>query len=153
MVSSKKTYISANFTFGDIPLQASKGMNYLGFVISYNGKYRSITHDRIIDATRMFNMDLQAIRTNRNVSVRRALSYFDSQITFFFMDAWYGRYPPPKILFTCLIVTTGRLVWPSRRLSYFGVCMRCECVAKLYFVYRPVLQPYCGPCILRSMAR
>ena len=58
MVLSKKKYIPETFTFGDIPLQASKSINYLGFVISYNGKYRSITHDRIMKATRMFNMVL-----------------------------------------------------------------------------------------------
>ena len=80
MVLSKKKYLPETFTFGDIPLQASKSINYLGFVISYNGKYRSITHDRIMKATRMSNMVLQAIR-NRNVSVRLALSLFDKQIT------------------------------------------------------------------------
>ena len=81
MVLSKKKYLPETFTFGDIPLQASKSINYLGFVISYNGKYRSITHDRIMKATRMPNMVLQAIRTKRNVSVRLALSLFDKQIT------------------------------------------------------------------------
>ena len=77
MVLSKNKYLPETFTFGDIPLQASKGINYLGFVISYNRKYRSITHDRIMKTTRMSNMILQAIRTNRNVSVRLALSLFD----------------------------------------------------------------------------
>ena len=81
MVLSKKNYLPKTFTFGDIPLQASKSINYLGFVISYYGKYRSITHDRIMEATRMSNMVLQAIRTNRNVPVRLALSPFDKQIT------------------------------------------------------------------------
>ena len=81
MVLSKKKYIPETFTFGDLPLQASKSMNYLGFVISYNRKYRSINHDRIMKATRVFNMVLQAIRRNMNVSVRLAMSLFDKQIT------------------------------------------------------------------------
>ena len=41
----------------------------------------SITNDRVMKATRMSNMVLQAIRTNRNMSVRLALSLFDKQIT------------------------------------------------------------------------
>ena len=81
MVLSKKKYIPETFTFGDIPLQAFKSINYIGFVISYNGKYRNITTNRIMKCTRMSNMVLQTIWTNRNVSVRFALSLFDKQIT------------------------------------------------------------------------
>ena len=97
MVLSKKKYIQETFTFGDIPLQASKSINYLGFVISYNGKYRSITHDRIMKA---INMNLQAIRTNRNVSIRLALSLLTNKLLqFFSMDVRYGHYPTLRVLF------------------------------------------------------
>ena len=81
MVLSKQTYTPVCFENGGVPLQAAKSINYLGFVISGNGKYRNLINDRVMKAKRVSNMVLQALRTNENVSVRFALSLFDKQIT------------------------------------------------------------------------
>ena len=81
MVLSKQTYTPVCFEYGGVPLQAAKNINYLGFVISGNGKYRKLINDRVMKAKRVSNMVLQALRTNENVSVRLALSLFDKQIT------------------------------------------------------------------------
>ena len=81
MVLSKQTYTPICFKYGGVPLQAAKSINYLGFVISYNGKYRNLINDHVMKAKRVSNMVLQALGTNRNVSVRLALSLFDKQIT------------------------------------------------------------------------
>ena len=81
MVLSKHKYIPERFTYGGVHLQATKCFNYLGFVVSYNGKFRNLIHDRVLKATRMANMVLQAIRTNKNVSVKLAISLFDKQIS------------------------------------------------------------------------
>ena len=42
----KEKYIPETFTFGDIRQQETKRILYLGFAISNNGKYHSITHNR-----------------------------------------------------------------------------------------------------------
>ena len=81
MVLSKQTYTPACFKYGGAPLQAAKNINHLGFVISYNGKYRNLINDRVMKAKMVSNMVLQALSTNKNVSVRLALSLFDKQIT------------------------------------------------------------------------
>ena len=82
MVLSKKyIYISETFTFGDIPWQKFKSIDHLGFVISYNEKYRSITHHRIMKSIKMANIVLQRMWTNMDVSARLALPLFDKQTT------------------------------------------------------------------------
>ena len=68
-----------------MPLQAAKSIKYLGFVISYNGKYPNLIKDRVIKAKRVSNMVLQALRTHKNVSVRFSLCLFDKQITPFLL--------------------------------------------------------------------
>ena len=77
----KEKYISEIFTFWDIPWQKFKSIDHLGFVISYNEKYRSITHHRIMKSIKMANIVLQRMWTNMNVSARLALPLFDKQIT------------------------------------------------------------------------
>ena len=81
MVLSKHDYMPECFTYGGVPLQATKCFNYLGFVVSYNGKFRNLIQGRVLQATRMANMILQAIKTNKNVSVKLAISLFDKQIS------------------------------------------------------------------------
>ena len=81
MVLSKRKYKPKCFPYGGEPLQAAKCFNYLGFVVSYNGKFRNLIQDRVLKATRMANMILQTIKTNKNVSVKLAISLFDKQIS------------------------------------------------------------------------
>ena len=87
MVLSKHNYMPECFTYGGVPLQATKCFNYLGFVsynlgfVSYNGKFRNLIQGRVLKATPMANMILQAIKTNKNVSVKLAISLFDKQIS------------------------------------------------------------------------
>ena len=47
----------------------------------FNRKYSNLINDRVLKAKRVSNMVIQALRTNKNVSVRLALSLFDKQIT------------------------------------------------------------------------
>ena len=77
----KEKYISETFKFGDIPWQKFKSIDHLDFVISYNEKYRSITHHRIMKSIKMANIVLQRMWTNMSVSARLALPLFDKQIT------------------------------------------------------------------------
>ena len=61
-------------------LHCVRSLNYLGFQINFNGKFRNLIQDRILMATKMSNMVLQAIGHNKNVSVTLALSLFGKQI-------------------------------------------------------------------------
>ena len=103
MVLSKHKYIPERFTYGGVHLQATKCFNYLGFVVSYNGKFRNLIQDRVLKATRMANMVLQAIRTNKNVSVKLAISLFDKSRPYSCMGALYGHHHSGKISYTWLI--------------------------------------------------
>ena len=83
----KEKYIQETFTFwGYTAVQAYKSMNYLDFVIlyMYNGKYRSITHDRIMKDTRMFHKRLKQIGMCR--SGLRCLFLINKLLQFFSMD-------------------------------------------------------------------
>ena len=55
-------------------------MLYLGFQVSSNGTFRATIQDRMAKASRVSHMILQALRTNRNVSAKLAMSLFDKQI-------------------------------------------------------------------------
>ena len=55
-------------------------MFYLsGVCCIVNGKFWNLIQDRGLKATRMANMILQAIKTNKNVSVKLVISLFDIQ--------------------------------------------------------------------------
>ena len=71
-------YKAEFLTCGDVPLHSSTCFNYLGFVISPNGKFRNLFQERVL---RMANMILQAIKTNNEVSVKLVISLFDKQIS------------------------------------------------------------------------
>ena len=62
------------------PIEFVKSMSYLGFQFSNNGNIESVVQDRILKASRVSHMLLQALSTNRNISSRLALSLFDKQI-------------------------------------------------------------------------
>ena len=137
MVLSKQTYTPACSKYGGAPLQAAKSINHLGFVISYNGKYRNLINDRVMKANMVSNMVLQALSTNKNVSVRLALSLFDKQIT-------------PILLYGCpfFLVITGFIesyifdkstwggqhqryclesyIWKTWQASVFRICPACR---------------------------
>ena len=55
-------------------LECVKSFNYLGFEISHNGKFSNLINDRVLKAEKTSNMVLQAIRTDKNVSVKLSLS-------------------------------------------------------------------------------
>ena len=80
MVLSKRNIVCEPVYINGIPLEFVKSVNYLGFKISCNGNVQSLIKDRINKSSRVAHMVLQAIRTNRNVSGKLALSIFDKQI-------------------------------------------------------------------------
>ena len=80
MVMCKMKWAPESFTYGNLPLECVKVFNYLGFQISYNASQKYLINERISKANKMANMALRAIRTNKNVSTRLALSIFDKQI-------------------------------------------------------------------------
>ena len=74
-------------------LECVKSFNYLGFEISHNGKFSNLINDRVLKAEKTNNMVLQAIRTDKNVSVKLSLFLFAKQIYLFYhMVALYGPY-------------------------------------------------------------
>ena len=74
-------YVSETFMYDGIPLKQVKTFLYLGFLLSYNGNISSVMNDRIQKATKVSNMILRAIRTNKNVSTKLAMSIYDTQIS------------------------------------------------------------------------
>ena len=80
MILTKQTYRSDKFEFHNTNLECVRSFNYLGFQISYNGKFRRIIDDRVSKAGKTGNMVLQAIKADFNVSVKLPLSLFDKQI-------------------------------------------------------------------------
>ena len=62
------------------PIAYVNNIVYLGFHINRNGNIRATVEDRMAKATRVSHMILQALRTNRNVSAKLAMSLFDKQI-------------------------------------------------------------------------
>ena len=61
-------------------LQCVRSLNYLGFQINFNGKFRNLVQDHILKATKMLNMVLRAIGHNKSVYVKLVPSLFDEQI-------------------------------------------------------------------------
>ena len=80
MVMSKKRGPFAPLYIYGTPIEYVKSIHYLGFHINRNGNIDSVTQDRILKASRVSHMVLQALRTNRNVSSKLAISLFDKQI-------------------------------------------------------------------------
>ena len=76
MVLSKQPYTPVCFEYGGVLYQVTKNINYLGFVISYNGKHRNLINEHVMKATKVSNMVLQVLRTNKYVSVRLAFSFW-----------------------------------------------------------------------------
>ena len=61
MVMSEHTFTNENVNFGKMSLQCVRSIDYLGFQINFNGKFRNLVQDRILKATKMSNMVLRAI--------------------------------------------------------------------------------------------
>ena len=80
MVLTKQRYKTERFMYNGTLLECVKSFNYLGFEISHNGKFSNLINDRVLKAEKTSNMVLQAIRTDKNVSVKLSLSLFDKQI-------------------------------------------------------------------------
>ena len=80
MVMSKRNVFCEPVCINNIPVDFVTNITYLGFQISSNGNVQSLLNDRAAKASRVAHMVLQAISTNRNVSVKLALSIFDKQI-------------------------------------------------------------------------
>ena len=80
MVMSKKQWAPESFTYGQLSLECVKIFKYLGFLISFDGNFKHMITDRIEKAQKMANMALRAIRTNKTVSLKLAMSIFDKQI-------------------------------------------------------------------------
>ena len=89
MVFSNK-YTTETFFYDGSPLEQVKSFRYLGFLLSFNGNLSTVMNDRLEKATKISNMILRAIRTNKNISTKLALSIFDKQIS-------------PVILYGCAI--------------------------------------------------
>ena len=81
MVMSKKRGPFRPIHIYNTPIEYVKSMVYLGFYISSNGNIRATIQDRIAKASRVSHMVLQALRTNKNISAKLAMSIFDKQIT------------------------------------------------------------------------
>ena len=62
---SRHLFAKDNLNFGKIPLQCVKLFNHLSFQISFNGKFWNLMQDRVLKATQMSNMILQAIGHNK----------------------------------------------------------------------------------------
>ena len=56
MILTKQTYRSDKFEFHNTNLECVRSFNYLGFQISYNGKFRRIIDDRVSKAGKTGNM-------------------------------------------------------------------------------------------------
>ena len=69
MVMTKQMYQNEQFLYNS---KAIDCQNYLGYLISYNGKTQPLVEDR-----KVANMGIQAIRTNRSVSTTLAWTLFD----------------------------------------------------------------------------
>ena len=80
MVLTKQRYKTERFMYNGTLLECVKSFNYLGFDISRNGKFSNLINDRVLKAEKTSNMVLQAIMTDKNVSVKLLLSLFDKQI-------------------------------------------------------------------------
>ena len=81
MVFSKQADKTTTFNFNNIPIMNVQEMVYLGFNFSYNGNIQSIMSDRISKAKKVAGMVLNALRSNKNISTKLALSIHDKQIT------------------------------------------------------------------------
>ena len=64
----------------DTPIEYVTSLSYLGYNVSRNGNVGSIIQDRILKASRVSHMVLQALSTNRNVSAKLAMTLFDKKI-------------------------------------------------------------------------
>ena len=80
MVLTKQTYQTERFRYNGTLLECVKSLNYLALEISHNGKFSNLIKDRVLKAAKTSNMVLQAIMTDKNVSVKLSLSLFDKQI-------------------------------------------------------------------------
>ena len=80
MVFSKQADKTTTFNFNDVPLKNVQEMVYLGFNFSYNGNTQSVMSDRISKAKKVAGMVLNALRSNKNISTKLALSIYDKQI-------------------------------------------------------------------------
>ena len=80
MVMSKKRGPFEPILIYNTPIDYVQSMVYLGFSINRNGNVTAVMQDRIAKATRVSHMILQALRTNRNVSSKLAMTLFDKQI-------------------------------------------------------------------------
>ena len=80
MVLTKQRYKTERFVYYGTLLENVKSFNYLGFEISHNRKFSNLINYRVLKAMKTSNMVLQAIRTDKNVSVKLSLSLFDKQI-------------------------------------------------------------------------
>ena len=81
MVMSKKRGPFRPIHIYNTPIEYVKNLVYLGFYISSNGNIRATIQDRITKASRVSHMVLQALRTNKNISAKLAMTLFDKQIT------------------------------------------------------------------------
>ena len=80
MVLTKQRYKTECFVNNGTLLKCVKSFNYLGFEISHNGKFSNLINDRVLKAEKTSNMVQEAIRTDKNISVKLSLSLFDKQI-------------------------------------------------------------------------
>ena len=74
-------FVPETFYYDGMPLTQEKEFLYLGFLLSYNGNISSVMNDRIKKATKVSNMVMRAIRTNKNISTKLAMSIYDKQIS------------------------------------------------------------------------
>ena len=92
---------TTTFNFNNIVLKNVQDMVYLGFNVSYNGSIQSIMSNRILKAKKVAGMVLNALRTNKNISTKLALSIYDKQIA-------------PVLMYGCAIWSvprTGNLLY------------------------------------------
>ena len=80
MVFSNK-YAQETFFYEGEPLEQVKTFRYLGFLLSYNTNISSVMNDRIEKANKVSNMILRAIKSDKNVSTKLALSIYDKQVS------------------------------------------------------------------------
>ena len=80
MVLTKQRYKTERFMYNGTLIEYVKSFNYLEFEISHNGKFSNLIKDRVLKAEKTSNMVLQAIRTDKNASVKLSLSLFERQI-------------------------------------------------------------------------
>ena len=75
MAMTKQMYQTERFLYNNDAIDWIRTLNYLGFLISYNGKSQSLVEDRVFRAPKVPNMGIQAIRTNKPVWNESGLNF------------------------------------------------------------------------------